>query len=233
MNNEARKLTEQQISRLYVFTKEHFVEHYDLQTELVDHMANAIETKWIKEPQLDFEVALQQEFKKFGIFGFMDVVERRQMALTKRYNKLIWRYFKEFFRLPKIMLTAVFIAVTFQALLIEPLIYQATLLLVFILSIIKFFRTNAQYRKKVKETGKKWMLEEQIYRCGGTGIYMYVAFQAFRLLGDSASCWYTLAISVLLVVLILFDYIILFVVPEKAEQHLAEMYPEYKFENVK
>lgn len=37
------KLTKTQIQNLYTFTKNHFVEYYDLQTELVDHLVNDIE----------------------------------------------------------------------------------------------------------------------------------------------------------------------------------------------
>lgn len=91
------KLTPEQIERLYQFTRQHYVEWYDLQTELVDHLANAIEQQWQENPKLDFEEVLQIEFKKFGVFGFMDVVEKRQTALGKKYNKLVWKHFKEFF----------------------------------------------------------------------------------------------------------------------------------------
>jgi len=41
-----KKLNVYQIEKLYDFTKKHYVDYYDLQTELVDHLANAIETEW-------------------------------------------------------------------------------------------------------------------------------------------------------------------------------------------
>ena len=37
------QLTPAQIQKLYAFTIKHYVVHYDLQTELVDHLANGIE----------------------------------------------------------------------------------------------------------------------------------------------------------------------------------------------
>ena len=83
------KLNESQIEKLYLFTRQHFVEWYDLQTEIVDHLANAIETQWIENSNRTFEEALQIEFKKFGVFGFMEVVEKRQAALSKKYVKII------------------------------------------------------------------------------------------------------------------------------------------------
>lgn len=225
-----KKLNAEQIERLYLFTRQHFVEYYDLQTELVDHLANAIETKWAVQPDLDFETALQQEFKKFGVFGFMDVVEKRQAALTKRYYKLLWQYFKEFFGLPKIVLTIACIAITYQMLMFEPVLYTIILFIVLLLSAVKLFQLNRQYKKKVRQTGQKWLLEELIFRCGGTGIYLYVAVQALRLGGESASPLYMAILSIFLVLLALYDYIVLFVIPAKAEEHLKATYPEYNLE---
>jgi hypothetical protein len=87
------KLTQDQIQELYKFTRAHYVEHYDLQTELVDHLANGVEQQWAHYPKLSFEEAKQMEFKKFGVFGFMDVVAERQKAMGKKYRKIIWQFF--------------------------------------------------------------------------------------------------------------------------------------------
>src|SRR5678815_2464849 len=97
------KLTPEQIDRLYQFTIKHYVEYYDLQTELVDHLANAIEQQWQENPKISFEDALQVEFKKFGIFGFTGIVEKRQAVLNKKYKGIVWQQMNDFFRLPKII----------------------------------------------------------------------------------------------------------------------------------
>ena len=100
------KLTETDIKELYKFTRQHYVYFYDVQTELVDHLANDIENIWIEKPNLSFEQARDISFKKFGIFGFMDVVESRQKAMNKRYFKTTLGVSqKNGLRLPKIMLT--------------------------------------------------------------------------------------------------------------------------------
>lgn len=44
------KLNQTHIDSLYKFTRQHYVVHYDLQTELVDHLANDIETIWELNP---------------------------------------------------------------------------------------------------------------------------------------------------------------------------------------
>ncbi|WP_248724622.1 hypothetical protein [Seonamhaeicola sp. ML3] len=82
-----KKLNNSQVNSLYQFTQSHFVEHYDVQTELVNHLANDIEEVWLKEPDLPFEKAKQRSFEKFGVFGFMDIVEQRKKAMNKLYIK--------------------------------------------------------------------------------------------------------------------------------------------------
>jgi hypothetical protein len=49
-----------------------------------------------RKPKLSFNEALNKEFKKFGVFGFMDVVEKRQTVLSKKYNSIVWQHFKDF-----------------------------------------------------------------------------------------------------------------------------------------
>jgi hypothetical protein len=122
------KLTPEQIERLYQFTRQHYVEYYDLQTELVDHLANAIEAQWQENPKLTFEEILQKEFKKFGVFGFMDVVEKRQAALNRKYNGIIWNHFKAFFTIPKIILTTTLVGLIYFLLNIS--LYKADVVLV-------------------------------------------------------------------------------------------------------
>ena len=99
------KLTKEQIQQLYSFTQQHYVEYFDVQTELVDHLANDIENIWSNKPAISFEEARTISFKKFGVFGFMDVVEARTNALYKKYWKLVWSYLLTFFKIPQIALT--------------------------------------------------------------------------------------------------------------------------------
>ena len=77
------KLTKSQIKQLYSFTKEHYVEWYDVQTELVDHLANGIEEQLEQNTNLTFKSALNSEFKKFGVMGFSEVVKQKTNALNK------------------------------------------------------------------------------------------------------------------------------------------------------
>lgn len=135
------KLTRAQIDQLYLFTRQHYVEWYDLQSELVDHLANAIETQWQENPKLTFDEALNNEFRKFGVFGFMGVVEEKQKFLGKKYRKLIWNYYTEFFRLPKIILTFLSMLLIYKLLIVFEGAKDIIFGLILILSLGFFIRT--------------------------------------------------------------------------------------------
>lgn len=225
--DKVKKISPEEYEQLFAFIKKHYVEYYDLQCELADHLANAIEEQWQNNPSLSFEDALNIEFKKFGIFGFMGVVESRQAALSKSYNKLLWVYLREFFKLPKIVLTLLFGFAIFKILEYSKLAFLTLLLCLTIFSIAKFIALQRQYRKKVKATGKRWMLED-IIKKGGTPLALYLC--TVFLPSDYPQEPTFLAMlyaSVAFTVCFLYQYIAFFVIPSKAKQHLLKTYPEY------
>lgn len=232
------KLTSEQIDRLYQFTRQHYVEWYDLQTELVDHLANSIEAQWQENPKNSFEDALQMEFKKFGVFGFMDVVEKRQAALNKRYNKIVWKHFKAFFSIPKIIAT--FSAVLIFFYMLMSLSKQAGILinsfLVFAILIfwVATIVKRIKYNKTAKASGKKWLFKEVIFGYSHFAGLSYLPIQIIVHFDFDTQIGMVKALffSVLIVSMYLIDYIVLFEIPSKADAYLKETYPEYALENV-
>lgn len=75
---EIRKLTDDEIERLFSFCAKHYVPEYDLQIELVDHLASGIEEQWLKNPELPFPIALNNTFDKFGIYGFGKIKSQKE-----------------------------------------------------------------------------------------------------------------------------------------------------------
>ncbi|AGC77704.1 hypothetical protein LX97_02116 [Nonlabens dokdonensis] len=98
------KLTIEQIKNTYAFTYKNGVRSYELQTELVDHLANGIEEQWNKQPSLKFDVALEEEFNKFGPTGFEMVIKEHFKAVQKRMIKSFLRYFVEYFTTSKFLI---------------------------------------------------------------------------------------------------------------------------------
>jgi hypothetical protein len=229
------KLSKEQIHKLYTFTRQHYVEYYDLQTELVDHLANAIEEQWQENPKLSFDEALQMEFKKFGVFGFMDVVEKRQEYLIKKYNKLVLKNLKIFFSIPKIIGTIISVALVFALLKFLqkdiPLlqITFVTLTIIFFAGILIISRKT---KKQTQLSGKKWMFKEIIFGYGSLSGFINLPIQFSLLLkGENYANWFLLLVSFLIILLVLVEYIVLILIPSKAEEYLKETYPEYEFSN--
>ncbi|WP_117881504.1 hypothetical protein [Aureibaculum luteum] len=151
------ELTKEHIESLFTFTEKHYVEWYDLQTELVDHLANDIEQIWKEEPNLTFTEARNKSFKKFGVMGFSSVVEKRQKALNLKYWKLILKEFKLFFSLPKIILTAFLIVSYFSILdylhdketfIVISLVLLALIELIFVFYSYKKIKSKQKITKK-------------------------------------------------------------------------------------
>ena len=223
------KLTEQNIEQLYKFTRQHYVEHYDVQTELVDHLANDIELIWEESPTLSFEQARDISFKKFGIFGFMDVVDQKIVQLNKKYFKLILSFVKQWFMLPKIILTFC-IVVLFYLLQQIPnayYIYTGIFFTVILLDTIKIFQSKRKINKKVALTGKKWLLED-IYLKQSLGNLALIIFYTYHLFlphdnGFTEMNEFSRWLSAFLIVFtMLVGYITLIVIPNKSEELLEE-----------
>nr|WP_322625465.1 hypothetical protein [uncultured Flavobacterium sp.] len=222
-----KTLTADQITALYTFTRQHFVEHYDLQTELVDHLANAIEQRWATDPAVSFDDALKAEFKKFGVFGFSDVVEQKGKALGRRYLKLKWGYFREFFTLPKVLLTLALVLAMGMLLRFNVWVALSIYILLQLASFIKLFANVKAFNKKAKETGRKWMLEEMIFRGVTFTALAGFWFQFGQMMYYTHNVYAQWVLATVCVLLLLHNYIVLYVIPSKAEQYLKETYPEY------
>jgi hypothetical protein len=100
-----RKLTPVEINQLFDFCRKHYVPEYDLQIELVDHLASSIEDQWKINPDIPFPVARINSFDQFGIFGFSKIKSRKEKELRLKYRRLLLKFTLEFYRLPKILLT--------------------------------------------------------------------------------------------------------------------------------
>ena len=226
------KLTEPQIQDLYAITRQHFVEHYDLQTELVDHLANDIEQQWQVQPKLTFEDAKNKAFKKFGIFGFMDAIEQKGKAINKRYMKYLWNELKKWFEIPQIIAT---ISLFLMFYLTFSSKYAAIFSVIFFIVIAAFvmFKSiglNRQFRRRKEISNKKWMLEEIIYKqAGGTSlVFLSQVYNIFTVSDTLLTNVYAIiGLSLAFTAMVLINYISFDIIPNKAEKLLNETYPEF------
>jgi len=226
------KLTESQIDELFKFTRKHYVYHYDVQSELVDHLANDIEEIWVSQPHLSFQEACEKSFKKFGIFGFMDVIEAKQKQMSKRYRNIMWRFFKEWFTLPKVTTTIIlFLSILFfLKIQFSEYILLGTLFVFVVFDLINQFR-NRKTQKQKKE--KIFLLEAMIGETKGgfTGVAVINLFNFVNLSDinfSSLEIHWCIIVSLTATLLCILFYVIHYIIPQKAEELLEETYPEYK-----
>lgn len=111
-----RTITIPELKEIFQFLEQKRVRHYDLQTELADHLASSIEEQWALQPDLTLKEALQKEYHNFGLFGFSKLVEKRQRALSKKLFLQLNKQILTWLSFPKVMPLLAFIVVWAQLL---------------------------------------------------------------------------------------------------------------------
>ncbi|WP_235299495.1 hypothetical protein [Portibacter marinus] len=99
------KLSKWQILHLKRFLRHHYVKYEDVQLELIDHLASAIEEKMEEDQSVSFEQALNQVYKNFGTLGFSQIVKEKEKAMQKFWRKHIWKNVLDTLRPPALLAT--------------------------------------------------------------------------------------------------------------------------------
>ncbi len=225
------KLTENHIEKIYLFVQQHFVEWYDVQVELVDHLANGIEQQWLINNSVPFEEALRIEFKKFGVFGFQDLVEQKIKALNIIYRKEIWSCFKGCFVFPKAIL--IFFSVWFLCTLLNSIPEKMYVLIpLFVLLNVAYFYQIINLKRLIRhrkvKTGKQWLFDTSIIEMGGLGIIFNNMVHIHLFVSeDNWSSTINLLAAIAIVLFVLLFYVSTKTVPEKFKANFIKQYPEY------
>lgn len=233
---EARKLTDEEVDRLFDFCTKHYVPEYDLQIELVDHLASGIEEQWAKTPDLPFPVALNNTFDQFGIFGFSKIKSQKEKELCRKYRKLFWKYTLEFYKLPKVVLTFVITFVLFTVYRAVNNYYWTTLsifLIIIFVDLLYVWRIYpSKYALKTKDDKSFIIVNYLKGRQLGINLILQIPLQGIQIL-DHFNYPYLNHVSVLAIssfiitILLVFMYIFFFVVPVKIKEHFSEQFPQF------
>ncbi len=144
-------LTKQEIDYLFEFVRKKNIHFYDLQLEIVDHLAMLIEEKMEEDNVLTVQTALPIVYLKFGIFGFAHIVQQKQRALEKASNLNFWQMFKIQFNWPNLLRSVCLFAVTYSAFTILQLKVCAYLILVLVIIGVSYTVLNTLRIKKLKK----------------------------------------------------------------------------------
>jgi len=99
------QLSKAEINTLFKFVESKNVKYKDVQFEIVDHLASAIEEEQATDPDLSFNSALQKIYGKFPITGFAMMILAKEDALNKFWKRQFFSAFLRYFSFPKIIIT--------------------------------------------------------------------------------------------------------------------------------
>lgn len=132
-------LTSQQINEISLYCSKRGVKYYDVQIEIVDHIADMIENLQKIYIGLDFNSAFYMIKKKFTDTDFKAIVKNKKKLLYKRFFKILLNEFLLLFKFPKIVITVTYILLS----LIIPqattnTIFTSLLMIPFVVPIVVF-----------------------------------------------------------------------------------------------
>lgn len=217
------KLNESQIQDLFHFAKRHYVEHYDVQVEIVDHLASAIEERLSKNSNQVFEQVLDdvyQGFEPMGLSGFVEAMEKR---VYERGRREALKEFKSFFTIPKIFLTSILFVVACIFVDYVPFeIYKPSLLVLVIFTAVSLLIIYFSKKRRVKKPIASW---QRVIQNNFVGVFIAVFNLGFNqsVLDDTPGFRYLFAVCTVLFVI---SSIADFQVMEKTFSNLKKEFPE-------
>lgn len=231
-----RKLTSEQIDELFTFCSGHYVPEYDLQIELVDHLASGIEEQWLKNPELPFAFALNNTFGKFGIYGFSKIKNQKEKELRRKYSRLFWQYTLGFYKLPKVILTFVLTLILFSIYRAINNFFWVTTFIFASIMIFDLLYLWLIYPKsyRIKTTDKKSFLLINYLKSRQLGInlILQIPLQGIQLLShynysylNNTLLMFMLSLSLVALSIVLYVYLI--ILPVKIKEHFAEQFPQF------
>lgn len=100
-----RTVTKEELLRINALCKKKDIDILDLRIEFVDHIAKSIEELWVYHPKMTFKDALNTVYKRYGVHGFMNVVQEHAKTMQRTYRLMLWEEIKPWFTPPRIFLT--------------------------------------------------------------------------------------------------------------------------------
>jgi len=233
------QLTLEQIELIYDFCYDHDVLEYEIQTELVDHLATAVEKQMSENPESAFKEALIDAFyTNFGPDGIRQIVKCKRQSFKNQYDQLFLRFLYSFFQLPRIILTLGLILTLFTALHYLDqrriiLIISAGILFSFLLSYIILDLFTKSHKIKLKDYGKSFLIVDYFnhrlkMRVNQSFSLLYLLcffflkpFRSPQTVGiDILGC-------TLIVLLFIFYYALMFYMPKLVKQHFTDQFPQF------
>jgi hypothetical protein len=163
---ETRKLTPENIEYLFRIVEQNGVKYYDVQAEMVDHFASAVERNWERNPNATFAESFIEEYKQLKEIDFELIQTEKEAALQKKYKKIQRSYIQDFFSWPKIALTTFITYIVYQSFFLFSNYLNFIVLIVLLdfllIAIVSFFVYPRKFSIELREN-KKFLIIEQLH----------------------------------------------------------------------
>jgi cytochrome bd-type quinol oxidase subunit 2 len=228
-------LSKSEIEYLQEFVENHYIEWYDLQIELVDHLANEVESLMKKNKNLTFKEAVNKAFSKFGPMGFMQIAENKTVSIQKTYLRNILQEFKHLFLSHKIMGVIFSVGLLYQFIMWFPnktWIVFFVYLLILSIPLYNLLKIFIKIRKKKKKREKRYLVENVIIQ---SSLFLYtttiipLTLNSILKITDqlSKNKWqkeHYLIFSIVIVILFYLYYFSFFTIPKRMISKVQERY---------
>jgi hypothetical protein len=226
------KVSEEQVQMIFDFTEQKYIKYYDVQLELVDHIADKIEALQADDPNLSFDRALHKVYKSFGVYGFTKVQEEKVRQMEKFWRNRFWSYYMSYFKLPKIILT-ILLSILFYGLIMAGSAYMSSGLAFYFLALvllILFILDNYKMRRHNHKRMKSKLLVIHSYASTVQGYFsgsVILSCNAPNLFSERLSdlpLWGIIAVSVLLSFMVINHHALNYVFPLWLTEEIQERY---------
>lgn len=161
-------LTKEQINILYRYFESKGVIYYDLQSELVDHLAENIEKVFLRNDAISFPEAFNESVQQFEKADLKTMVKARKLQQRKLYRKARERYLKSLLLYPSnlffILLIILLINIPLFYLRDEAMLIYSRYLKLLLVSFIAIVTLIFIYKNlRLKKQRKKLLLSELGY----------------------------------------------------------------------
>lgn len=225
-----RKLTPEQIDDLFTFCWKRNVKEYEIQVELVDHLASSIEIQLEHNASLTFSDVLYNAYNDFGTNGFKEIVKIKKRMFRHKYNRLFLLYLATFFQLPRVILTLALILSLYSVFCYfdeSQAILKSIGSIAIFLNILYMAIIHPPFQKEVK---RSFIIIYYFNRLRiSTGLILSGLFFIATHYGEyfpvQSATWLDLLISFLIVFIFIVTYILMIYMPKLLNQHFKAQFP--------
>lgn len=210
-----KKINTQQLKQIEDFLDKKDIVYHDLKLEFLDHICSGIEDQWEKHPNVSFNKAFHNEYKKFGMYGFSDILEKRETSLKWFYWKRIGLHSLNWFKIPQIFFTLLVGYTIFQILKTDynQIFVNTAIIGSCLFAWVQYIRLEYLERKKLKQKKTVLLIDKVIKESSSLSfIFFYIPmyqntlFKAQTEFSDNRAIYLSILLSIMLFITYMVSY---------------------------